>query len=153
VGQRETKGRVGHGVIREAPVSLIARELGVIAKIFLSMRAKGAVAAGVSEPADADALSAPEAGDAVAERVYVRHDLMAGNNGGAARRQIAVDDMQVGAANGAGSDLQQKLPWPRLWNLPILQLQRVAGRFQNHRSHGIVLRKTRQADHTIEYWK
>ena len=137
VGNRERKGRIGHHVIRETAVSLVASEFSVIAEVFLVMRAKGAVAAGMSEPAYADALPGLETRDAVAKAGDLSDNLMAGNDGCAAGTKIAVDDMQVCAANRAGPHFQQKLRRLGPWNLANLQLQRLARRFQNHRSHGM----------------
>ena len=129
VGDREREGRVGDGVIRETAVSLVAGEFGVIAEVFLVMRAKAAVAASVSEPAHADALSHLEARDAVAKAGDFSDNLVTRNDGGAAGRKFAVDDMEVGAANCAGPHFQQKLPRLGDRDLANLQRQRLARRF------------------------
>jgi hypothetical protein len=86
---------------------LVAGEFSVIAEVFLVMRAKAALAAGVAEPAHADTLPHFEARDAVAKAGYFSDNLMTGNDGGAAGRKIAVDDVEVGAANRAGPHFQQ----------------------------------------------
>jgi hypothetical protein len=93
------------------------------------MRAKAAVAAGVSEPAHADALSYFEARDAIAKARDFSDNLVTRNDGGAAGGKIAVDDMEVGAANCAGAHFQQKLPRLGARDLANLQRQRLAGRF------------------------
>jgi hypothetical protein len=50
-------------------------------------------------------------------------------------RQLAVDDVEVGAADAAGGDAQEHLAGLRLGRRDVLQSQRLAGRVKHHRAH------------------
>ena len=50
-------------------------------------------------------------------------------------RQLAVDDVEVGAADAAGRHAQQDLARPRLRRRNLLEPQRLAGRVKHHRAH------------------
>ena len=56
------------------------------------------------------------------------HDLVAGGDAGAVRRQVALGHVQVGAADAAGQDPQQQFAGSRPRRLVVrVQAQRVAG--------------------------
>ena len=50
--------------------------------------------------------------------------------------EVAVDDVQIGAAHAAGADGDQQLPGFRLRNRQLLQPQRLPGSVQLQRAHG-----------------
>jgi hypothetical protein len=50
--------------------------------------------------------------------------------------QLAVDNVEVGAAEAAGVDLQQNLPWAGPRSRLIAEFERPAGCRENHRPHG-----------------
>ena len=64
------------------------------------------------EPGDADPFADGEALDAGAELLDDADDLVAGNDRQPLVRQLAVDDMQIGAADAAGLDADQHLAGP-----------------------------------------
>ena len=71
------------------------------------------MAAAAAEPRHADALAHVRRGDAGAQRLDGGHDLVAGHQRQARQRQLAVDDVQVGAAHRAGTHAQQHLAGAR----------------------------------------
>ena len=113
-GERKAVAGVGDRVLGVAAVDLVAGEAGVRAQVLLARPAVAASAAGPAEPGHADPLARareprrprPRADD-------VADDLVAGNDRQLRLRQLAVDDVQVGAADGARGDLDQHLPGAR----------------------------------------
>ncbi len=70
----------------------------------------------------------PKRGDAA-------DDLVAEDEGELGMRQLAVENVQVGATHPAGGDLDQDLTGPRLRHLQFGAPERLAGRIQHHRPH------------------
>jgi hypothetical protein len=93
----------------EAPVPGPACEVGIFAKILPVGAAETAGAAGAVEPGRADPLAGPDAGGARAAFEHPADDLMPGNDGQAPRRQVALDHVQIGAADPADADAKQHL--------------------------------------------
>ena len=96
-----------------AAVAGVAGELGMVAEILAAVVAIEAMPAGVREPGNADPLADREAFDAGAEPLDEADDLVAGNDRQPLVRQLAVDDVQIGAADAAGLDADQQLRRPR----------------------------------------
>ena len=110
--QLEAVARVGDGVLGIAAVDLVAGEARVVAEILLAAAAIEARAVGRAEPRHADAVADGEALDARAERRDLADDLVAENERQLGMRQLAVDDVQIGAAHAAGRDLDEDLVRP-----------------------------------------
>ena len=74
-----------------------------------------------------------------AERHDLADDLMAGDDGRAVRRQLALQDVQVGAAHAAGQHPQEDLARTRVGHReldkPERRLRHGGGRRQLHRAH------------------
>jgi hypothetical protein len=89
----------------------------------------------VAQPRDADAVPKSELIDAWTHSGDTADDFVAGDDRQARLGQVAIDDMQVGAADAAGSDLHKHLSGPgsRVGNGPVLQDQ--AGSVENHCFH------------------
>ena len=68
----------------------------------------------MAEPRNADTLADVQVLDAGADRIDPANDLMARDNRNVRVGQFAVDDMQVGAADAAGTHLNPYLAWPGL---------------------------------------
>src|SRR5579883_2714762 len=90
------------GVFGIAAIDGVAGEGRVIAEIFRAGTTILASAISAVQPGDSDARSFFEA--ASVRPIFLDHadDLMAGNHGRLARRQFALDNVQVRAANSAG---------------------------------------------------
>jgi len=90
------------GTVRlEAPKKGPAVKLGLVAQILPILAAITAGAAGPGEPGGAGALADAAVQDARADGVDDADDFVPRDNNGAPRRQVAVDHVEVRAANAA----------------------------------------------------
>lgn len=111
-----------------------SRECGTIAQIFMTCSAIVAMAAAMSEPGNADAITDRDIGDPFPRRNNDADNFVPGNDGEAGF-DLPIDDMQIGSADAASSDLDEKLASTRRWNLSRDEPQRRADRFELHREH------------------
>ena len=112
---RKAESRVGNRVLGVPTVDVVAGESGVVAEILAPRRAVDARAARPAEPGDAHAISD-------AHRLHLSpgcdrfsNNLVTGNEWQLGMGQLAVDDVQVGPAEGAGADSDEDLAGARLW--------------------------------------
>src|SRR6185437_13999067 len=112
-----------------AAVGRPARELGVGAEVLEAAAAGRAGAVGAVEPGHADALAA--AGDPAGH-------LVAEHHGPEAQRQVAREDLEVGAADAAGADLDEHLARPG-HGVGDLALDQPADLFEIGRAHRFTL--------------
>src|SRR6056297_2959445 len=68
---------------------------------------------------------------------HTANDLMTGNDRQPGIRQIAVNDMKVRAADGAGTDLDEDLIRSWTWRLALSQSERPSNLFEHHRLHAV----------------
>ena len=109
----------------EATVAREAGEQRVVAEILAMRPAIGAMATSPAQPGHADPLSgASDAAD----------DLVAGDDG-ERTMELAVEDVEIGAADPAGGDLDQQLAGAGFRNRPLDHAQRRAGPIELHRAH------------------
>ena len=90
----------------------------------------GAEAAGAvdaAHPGDADACADGEFRSVAADSADLADDLVAGDDGGRERRQIALDDVQVGAADSAGDDAEQDVAGKDSGRRDVFDAEEVAG--------------------------
>ena len=139
VGNREAEALVGDRVLRVAAVERVAGEARVVAEVLAPRPAVAARAAGPAQPRHADPLARREARRRPGRRRDRADDLVAQHQRQLRLGQLAVDDVQVGAADAAGAHLERDLPGPglRLGELGFLQRQADAGE-----EHGAHLRRT-----------
>ena len=135
VGQGEAVGGVGDGELGVAAVQRVAGEARRVAQVLAAGAAVGAGAAGVAEPGDADAPADGERGGAGAAGQHLAHDLVAGDQGQLGMRQLAVDDVQVGAADRAGLDPHQDLARAGDGVGELGRAQWLAGGVEDHGEH------------------
>src|SRR5438876_831611 len=81
---------------------------------------RAAAATASAEPGYADPLAGAQRRDAGAYRLDGADDLVAGHHRQAGHRQLAVDEMEVGAADRAGAHPQPHLAGARLGRLALL---------------------------------
>ena len=98
-------------------------------------RAVGTMAASVTEPGDSNPLAHGKPRDPVSEPVHDPDDLVAGYQRKRRAGKLAVDDVQVGPANGTGLDSDTELAETRDRQRDFLQAERLSGLAQHHRSH------------------
>jgi len=96
--------RIGNGFCRKAAVARIAGKEREIAEIFVAGKTIRTMAAGTAKPGNADAHAEGQAFHAAANGIDTADNLMAGDDGQFGIGQIAVDDMEIGAADAAGGD-------------------------------------------------
>jgi hypothetical protein len=82
------------------------------------------MAAGVTEPGNADALIDCERARALADRIDAADDFVARHERQLGLRQVAVDDVQIGPADGAGLDAQPYFALCRHGHRPLLKPKR-----------------------------
>ncbi len=135
LGQLEGEARVGARVLGIAAVDLVAGEARVVAKILLAAPAIETGAVGMAQPRHADAIARCELRDALTERRHMADDLMAEHERELGLRKLAVENMQIGAADAAGRDLDEDLAGSRLGHFERGLLERRARAFEQHRLH------------------
>src|SRR5207248_1578218 len=135
VGERIAGALVGDGELGVAAVDVVAREAGAVTEVLVAAAAVVAGAAPPGEPGDADAgalLQGLGGFDDGAD------DLVAEDEGELRADQLAVEDVEVGAADGAGADFEEHLA--RLFGSRVrlvLEPQRRSRSVQHHRAHGV----------------
>ncbi len=87
------------------------------------------------QPGNADPLADGEILDPGAEPLDQADHLVAGNDRQPRIGQLAVDDVQIGAADAAGFDANQQPPRPGRRRRPLFEDERRADRMQRHRAH------------------
>src|SRR5438093_5201655 len=105
--QRERVARIGKCMGRETAVPGIAGEQRPVAQVLATAAAVRANLAGPSEPGNADSRADGMRRDTLAERRNAADNLVPRNDRQLRVRQLAVDDMEIGAAYAAGLDLHE----------------------------------------------
>ena len=82
----------------------------------------------MAQPRHADAIADGEFRDARPKRRHMADDLMAEHERELGLRQLAVEDVQIGAADAAGRDLDEDLAGPRLGHSELGGLSGVPAR-------------------------
>src|SRR5262249_47304882 len=101
IRQRQAVALVGRGQLRVAAVDLVPGEAGALAEVLAAGPAEPALAARPAEPGDAHAVAGLEALGPLPARDDLAGDLMAGDERELRLGEVAVDDVQVGAADAA----------------------------------------------------
>ena len=139
IGERvrhgEAEARVGDGELRVPARQLIPGEARVRAEVLPAGRARAADAARPPEPRHADPVADRRAFGALAERVDHADDLMPEDEGQDRFGEVAVDDMEVGAADPADMDAEPHLARARLGVGQLGGAQRRSRTVQHHRAH------------------
>lgn len=89
----------------------------------------------MSEPADADALADAQFQRFIAREFNRANDLVTRDDGPFWIGQLAIDNVQVGPAYGAGFDADAYLAATRNGIISLLENQWFAGLMKNHCSH------------------
>ena len=127
--EREAVARVRDRLLRIAAVDVVAGEARVVAEILLSGAAVAAFAVRPREPRNADARAFALALDHGAD------DLVAEDERQLRVGELAVSDVQIGAANAAGVHAQAHLSGAELGPRQVSSAQRRARRIEHHRPH------------------
>ena len=111
-GQRVGEVGAGEGVLGVAAVDGVAGEDGVVAEVLHAVAAEPAVAVDAADPGDADARAERKLGGGAVDDFA--DDLMAGDDARVERRKVALDDVEVGAADAAGEDAEEDVAGVRV---------------------------------------
>src|ERR1035437_6214816 len=135
ISKRKTKPRVGQHMCRIAAIAGVAGEHRRIAQVLGAAAAIRAYPAGRAQPRHADALTQRKSADArtrsgdAADDLVPRHDRQLGVF------QLAVDHMQIGAADLAGRNRDQDFARAGLRHWPLAHDERATRRVQHHGVH------------------
>src|SRR5262249_39616700 len=110
----KTEALVDGDVLGVAAVEVVPVEAGGVTQVLAAAQAVATAAVGPAEPRHPDAIAAGEALRAGPAGGDAADDLVPGNQRQFRPRQLAVDDVQVGAADGAGVNREHHLPWSGL---------------------------------------
>ena len=104
----------------------------MIAEILPARAAIGTMAAGMAEPRYPHTLAKLQVFDAVSQIIDTSHDFVPGSYRIRDVRQFAIQDMQVGAADPAGSNTNADFPGARTKIRQLRPFQPAARLFQHH---------------------
>ncbi len=136
--QREAVALVCDGVLGIAAVDVAAGEAGVRAQVLAPAAAVLAHPVGPAQPRHPHALI--RGADLPGARLHDANDLMAEDARRRVDRHLAVEQVQIRAADPAGLHLQQQLPLLRHGHGTLKQAQRLADPLEDHRSHRALAR-------------
>jgi hypothetical protein len=111
LAERKGEARVGDSGGRKAAVACVSGKKRAIAQIFAAGAAIGTDAARMAEPWNSDTFADAQPLDASSDRFDPTNNLVAGNDRQHWVRQLAIDDMQVRAADAAGGDFHPNFTW------------------------------------------
>jgi hypothetical protein len=147
-GVGEWVGEVGadEDVFGIAAVDGVAGEDGVVAEVFFAAAAEGAGAVGSADPGDADAHVVGAirggAGDDLAD------DLMAEDERPVEEAEVALGDVEVGAADSAGKHAEEDMALGEDGDGDFFQLKRLVDGVEDGCSH-----RDHLANGLIETWR
>ena len=126
---------VGDGLLREATVDVVAGEARLVAEVLAAADAEAAPTAGPGEPGDADPLALVEACHALSEGVDGADDLMPEDERQLRPLELAVDDVEVRAADTAGTDVEADGTGTRLGTRDVALDEPLPDACEDDRSH------------------
>ncbi len=129
-------GEVGadEGVFGVAAVDGVAGEDGVVAEVFFVAEAEGTGAVGTADPGDADAGACRKFRCCAFDDLA--YDLMAEDQRFLDERQVAFEDVKVGAADSAGEDAEEGVALGDGGDGDVFDLERLFGGVEDGCFHG-----------------
>jgi hypothetical protein len=126
--------------LREPAVTIPGREARIRAQVLAAAGARPARPAGSREPADGRAIADRPAGHGGAHGLDATHDLVARDRGEPVGGEVALDELEVGPAHGAGAYAEEQLAGTRrrvghLAEAERLSLGERAGPLQDEGAH------------------
>jgi hypothetical protein len=141
-GQRKAVALVGDRLLGEAAVDVVPGESRGVAEVLAPAATVRAVPAGPREPGDSHPVAdgRPRRRASAVPGMWAlgddrAHDLVSEDERELGLGQLAVDDVQVGAADPAGLDCEQQLPGSRDRFGQLGERQRLARPLQHHGLH------------------
>ena len=133
--QWKTEALIGDEVLRIAAIEVIAGEFRLQAQVLETAPAEAAGFVNESEPGHADSLFRRKAVRAIAPPGDVANHHVPDDEWQLGVQQLAVDDVKIGAADGADGDLDQDLLRARAWDGQVFEAQRLSDGAEAHRLH------------------
>jgi hypothetical protein len=121
VGQRVDEVGTDEDVFGVAAVDGVAGEGGVVAEVFFVAEAEGAGAVCAADPGDAHAGACGEFGGCAFDDFA--YDLVAEDEGLVDEREIAFEDVEVGATDSAGEDAEEDVIGGEGWRGDFFELE------------------------------
>ena len=126
VGNRVGEVLAHHHEFGVAAIVVVTGKPRVRAEVLAAAPAPGALAAGLAQPGDADPRAGGSEARASGATAYDRaDDLVTGDDSRMARRQVALGDVEVGAADAAGLDTDENLARAGLGHRKLNRKQRI----------------------------
>ena len=118
-----------------APVAIPAGELREVAQVLVTGATSLARATRPGKPGDTDTIAERPSLHSVAERSHPTDHLMARHDGEPTRRQVTLDQLQVGSTHSARGHLDDDLAGPRARRIRDAQLEWPPGHRARVREH------------------
>jgi hypothetical protein len=112
-----------------------------VAEVLHTFPAESADAAGMSEPGNTDPVAEAVCRHIVADEVDATDNLMPGNDRVFDVWKLGIDDVKVGAADPARTDLDANFSVAGFRVRALLQVQRRPRSRQHHRMHACISRR------------
>ena len=135
VGDREAEALVGDRDLGVAAVDVVAGELRVVAEVLAAAAAVAALAVGPAEPRHPDPLARGELLRPLPRLAHHADDLVAHHQRQLRLGEVAVEDVEVGAADAAGADLELDLAGTGGGVGQLSQPERLPLPLEDHRPH------------------
>jgi len=136
---RDAESFVRNREIGVAAVEGVAGEPRLHAKIFSARAAVRTYFVGPAKPGHAHALSDAQTRHTFAQSRHLANNLVAEDQWKLRIGQFAVNDVQIGAADGARVNFEPHLPGTRLRHRALAEYKWMPNLFQNHRAHELII--------------
>ena len=135
-GERQAEALVGDRALGEAAIDVVAREARSLAEVLAVRAAVAAFPVGPPQPRDPDAGAEREAFRPLPRLDHLADDLVAEDERELRLVEVAVGDVEVGAADAAGDYAHGDLPPAGLGIGHARRLERATLFAKDHRAHG-----------------
>ena len=135
VRQMKTKSRVRNGELGVTPINSVAGKLRAVAKVFALRSTISAFPVRPAQPRNANSVTGGKSLDVLAYLFDASNDLMPGDERQFRIRQLAIDNVKVGAANGTSSNTNEQLSRAQFRFWRVTRAKRLPWFFENHRAH------------------
>ena len=143
--------RVGYRELGVAAVDIETGKFCAVAEIFAVRPAINAIAIGPAEPWNANPIASCKSIYAFADLLDAADNLVTKNERKFRIGQLAINDMKIGAANGAGVNPNEQLSMARFGFGQVAEREWLSNFFEHHRAHGDVSSLARAGGSWLEF--
>jgi hypothetical protein len=148
IGKAVAKVSMCEGEFGVTPIQRVAGKESVLTEIFSMRSAISALTTGPSQPRNSDAVTELELLNSLAKLLNPTDDFVARNQGKFCLRQLAINHVQIGSADGTGSDTHNHFLGTRISDRHRTSDQRLARGLEDHRVHGSFFAQTAEDRNT-----